>query len=151
MKPAPGKAPGFNDLLQDPTVQDAIGKAWLKCQVNPAKMVHEEGGIIYYNPITGDVVVVPFTGEFAPAVAPEGTLATTVMSGLAYPGYYIVGQFHTHPWNPFPSDLDVKNLAITGVPSIIIWPNGKNCTTYGPPQRIGGLAPRLPTPAGSWP
>lgn len=53
------------------------------------------------------------------------------------PGFYIVGTFHTHPWNAGPSNADMGTTEQLGVPAFIVSKTGYRF--YGYPKRRGGF------------
>ncbi len=146
--PAGGAGPTADQLIQDPTVQQAMAESYWRSQVNAAGMVHEEAGIILYNPTTGGVLVYLFAGPPVPAGGGSADTPTALPASSIPPGYFVVGFYHTHPFRPFPSPPDWKNTTFMRVPSLILFspPTSKfDFNKYGSPSRIGGLAPRTGT------
>ena len=141
----PGVPPNAQQLLNDPTVQAAIDKSWRESQINPDGSVHEEGGWIYMNPTTGVITVVPTPDGPTVPYGQDGS--TNHGNPPVVPGSVVVGIYHTHPYNAFPSGYDpdkpilgggdAGTTPITGVPSLIIHKTGY--TSYGLPTRRGGL------------
>ena len=138
-----GSAPTGWQLLNHPKVRTAICAAWAKSQKNPPGFVHEEGGWIYMDP-DGNITVVPTPS--GPKV-PWGEDGSTNHGHPPWvSGAYLVGTFHTHPYNWFPSPPDWGIEDVTSVPNIIIHKSGY--CVYGWPTRRGGLggSPGFPWP-----
>lgn len=138
----PTRPPTPDELLNDPTVQQALEQAWLDSQPNDPANRHEEGGWIFMDTTAGRITVVR---------APAGAQASiNVNNPPAVAGSVIVGTFHTHPnptsegWDPGPSDADTRNANRRGVPTLIRADDGTHTT--GPNSRRGGLGggPRFP-------
>lgn len=143
--PAGGAGPSHDQLIQDPTVQQAMAESYWRSQVNAPGMVHEEAGIILYNPTTGGVLVYLYAGAPVPATSGAADTVTALPASSIPPGYFVVGFYHTHPFRPVPSPPDWKNTMDMKVPSFILFspPTPKfDFNKYGSSSRIGGLAPR---------
>jgi hypothetical protein len=129
------QAPTVSELLSNPTVLQALDNAWEDSKPNDPAFRHEEGGWVYMDLTTGQLLV---------QRAPAGTRSSI---NLNHPpmiqGAEIVAKFHTHPnptakgWNPGPSAADRANAIRHGVPSLIRADNGIHST--GPESRRGGL------------
>ena len=151
-------------MIGDPTVQAALASAWAAS--NPAIVpsggpvppgVHEEGGFVYQNLITGSLT----TSRVA-----AGSQASLPLNNPKPPANSItVGGFHTHPnvgaaWGPpFPSPADTKWATRNGIPLIFrgAHPLVANVSdgdtgptrlhlagSTGFPGKAGGLAPQAP-------
>jgi hypothetical protein len=132
----PTRPPTAAELLNDPVVLQAIEQAWIDSLANDPAQRHEEGGWIYIDLKTGDLLIkrAPRGGQFAidldnpPAVA----------------GSVVVGIFHTHPnpsaegWTTGPSASDQACDTRDGIPDLIRADDGVHLS--GPPSRRGGLA-----------
>jgi hypothetical protein len=130
------QAPTAPELLNHPTVQQAIDQAWAdSLPADPARR-HEEGGWIYMDVTTGQITV--------RRAASGGQAAVDLSHPPAIPGSVVVSKFHTHPnptaegWNPGPSEADMRVDAVHGVPDLIRADNGVYVS--GPSSRRGGLA-----------
>jgi hypothetical protein len=128
-------APTITTLLGDAIVLKALEEAWTDSQADDAARRHEEGGWIYMDLATGQLLV---------QRAQPGTRATIDLNQPpTVQGATVVAKFHTHPnpsaegWDPGPSAADHKNAARHGVPSLIRADDGIHAT--GPPSRRGGL------------
>jgi hypothetical protein len=132
------------ELLQDPTVHQALEQAWSNSLSNDPIKRHEEGGWIYMDAATGQISV-----ECAP---PGLASAINLNNPPTRPGAVIVGKFHTHPnpkaegWNTGPSQEDLIVDGLHGVPDLIRAEDGVHFS--GPESRRGGLAggPGYPPP-----
>jgi hypothetical protein len=135
-------APTIIELLNDMTVLKALEDAWADSKADDAAQRHEEGGWIYMDLATGQLLA---------QRAPAGGPATI---NLNHPPIIadatVVAKFHTHPnpisegWQPGPSAADKKSAARHGVPSLIRAEDGTHFT--GPPSRRGGLGNGLGYP-----
>jgi hypothetical protein len=118
-------APGPGALLGDPNVQSALAAAWAasNAAITPAPPapgppgVHEEGGYIYLNLITGNITT---------SAAAPGAQASLPLNDPDPPEHSItVGGFHTHPnvgpaWGaPFASPADANWAARNGIPLLL--------------------------------
>jgi hypothetical protein len=129
-------APTITELLNNPTVQQALEQAWVdSLPADPAQR-HEEGGWVYMDITTGVIQV---------RRAPAGNRAILDLNTpLVVPGSVVVATFHTHPnpsaegWDPGPSASDTQSAWIIGVPCLIRAEDGTHST--GPQSRRGGLA-----------
>ena len=136
------QAPTSTDLLNEPTVQQALDQAWTdSLPGNPAQR-HEEGGWVYMDTTTGAIAM-------RRALA-GGQTDLDLDSPPLVPGSVVVATFHTHPnpsaegWDPGPSVADTQSAWLLGVPCLIRADDGVHTT--GPTSRRGGLAggPRFP-------
>lgn len=123
------------ELLNDPTVKQAMQDSWNDSNASDPALRHEEGGWIYQNPTTGAITT---------RRASAGAQASLDLNNPPeVPGSVVVGKFHTHPnptsegWNPGPSRADTRNAIRHGVPSLIQADDGSHST--GPDSRRGGL------------
>jgi len=134
-------APSGDDLWNDPWVQGKILQAWndsfwdMSNPNNPVKWPEpkEQGGWIYATP----------DGRIGVMRAPSGGATDiNLQNPPTYPGWYLVGKFHTHP-NPGdligPSPDDNRLGKQNGVPSIIITFDGQHFFADGPDRRIRGF------------
>jgi hypothetical protein len=130
------QAPTAEDLLNERAVQQALEQAWLDSLPDDPAQRHEEGGWIYTDTATGDVLV-----RRAPA---GGQTTLDLSSPPVVPGAVAVATFHTHPnpsaegWQPGPSAADTQSAWFFGVPCLIRADDGIHTT--GPSSRRGGLA-----------
>jgi hypothetical protein len=129
------KAPTIADLLNDPTVGQALELAWLDSQSADPAQRHEEGGWVYLDTTTGTISV---------RRASAGAQATLDLgTPIVVPGMMVVATFHTHPnpssegWEPGPSTADTQSAWLFGVPCLIRADHGIHTT--GPNSRRGGL------------
>jgi hypothetical protein len=130
------QAPTASELLHDPTVREALERAWIdSLPADPARR-HEEGGWIYMDLTSGAISV---------ARTPSGAQAMLdVTNPPVVPGSTVVATFHTHPnptaegWDPRPSVADTRSAWLLGVPCVIRTDAG--VYTAGPESRRGGLA-----------
>ena len=116
-------------------VQAAFAAAWADSLPDDAVLRHEEGGFIYANPNTRDVIV--------RRVPPGSRWLLDLSSPLEVAGYHVVATYHTHPnpiaegGDPEPSPDDRFWADDSGVPWFVISEAG---TCYvGPSSRVGGL------------
>jgi hypothetical protein len=130
------QAPTTTQLLNDPTVQQALEDAWVDSLAGDPVHRHEEGGWIFMDTTTGTL-----TATRAPA---GGLAVLDVTSPPHVPGAVVVATYHTHPnptadgWDPGPSPADTQSAWILGVPCLIRADDGVHAT--GPDSRRGGLA-----------
>jgi len=132
----PTRAPTFDELRNHPTVQLALDAAWTDSNADDPATRHEEGGWIYMNVTTGEIVV---------RRAPAGHQSELNLDNPAHlHGCVVVGVFHTHPnpsadgWDPGPSDADRIADERDGVPDLIRADNGIHHS--GPDSRRGGMS-----------
>jgi hypothetical protein len=130
------QAPTTAQLLNDPTVRQALEDAWAASLADDPARRHEEGGWIFMDTTTGTLKALR---------APAGDRAVLDLNvPPAVPGCIMVATFHTHPhpraegWNPGPSAADEQSAQILGVPCLIRAEDGIHTT--GPDSRRGGLA-----------
>jgi hypothetical protein len=128
-------APTAADLLNELVVQQALGQAWTDSLAGDPIQRHEEGGWIYVNMTTGEVVA---------RRAPAGLQTTLDLSAPPLiPDAVVVATFHTDPnpsadgWDSGPSAADTQSAWLFGVPCLIRADDGIHMT--GPPSRRGGL------------
>src|SRR5260370_39318303 len=129
------QAPTASDLLNELVVQKALQQAWTDSHPGDPGLRHEEGGWIYANTTTGDVLV---------RQASAGVRASLNLNAPpTVPGAVVVATFHTHPnpsaegWDPGPSAADTQSAWLLGVPCLIQADDGIHTT--GPVSRRGGL------------
>jgi len=83
------RAPTATELLNHPTVRQAIEDAWKDSLPRDANRRHEEGGWIYLDTTKGEIIVrraaAGFQAELSLDNPPE------------IPGAFVVGVFHTPP------------------------------------------------------
>jgi hypothetical protein len=123
------------ELEANPVVRAAFAAAWADSMVDDPVLRHEEGGLIYVHPTSGDVTTrrVPPGGER--------------YLDLSYPpqvsGSFMVATFHTHPvliadgGDPDPSPADLRLATDSGVPWFIVTELG--VLVVGPDSRVGGF------------
>jgi RHS repeat-associated protein len=126
--------PTAKELIDHPAVKQAMNQAWAESNADDQQLRHEEGGFMFWDPKTGAIAVVR---------APRGG---THEIDLLHPPEYndkdgkrwaLVGNFHTHPFNPHPSAVDEFHAAQSGYPWIIKHYN--KVTPFGPNRRGGRL------------
>ncbi len=138
----PTRAPTATELLNDPTVQQALEQAWTDSLPDDPAQRHEEGGWIYMD--TGNAQL------SIQRAHPGARLSIDLKSPPAIAGSVVVGKFHTHPnptaegWAPGPSRLDQLVDARHGVPDLIRADDGVHFS--GPQSRRGGLGVGLGYP-----
>ena len=122
-------------LLNELVVQQPLEQAWEDSLSDDPVHRHEEGGWIYLDSPTGDVMV---------RRAPAGTQSTLDLSiPPVVRGAKVIATFHTHPnpsaegWEPGPSAEDTQSAWLFGVPCLIRADDGTHTT--GPASRRGGL------------
>jgi hypothetical protein len=129
------RAPTATELLTHPAVRQALEEAWTDSLPEDAQRRHEEGGWIYLDLTTGEILV---------RRAPAGFQAELSLDNPPeVAGAVVVGVFHTHPnptaegWQGGPSEADRRADERDGVPDLIRADDG----TYvsGPESRRGGL------------
>src|SRR5437868_15274381 len=98
------EAPSASELEANPVVQAAFAAAWADSFPDDPAMRHEEGGFVYINPDTADVIV---------RRVPPGDLRSLDLSSPPdVTGYFVVATYHTHPrliadgGDPDPSNED---------------------------------------------
>lgn len=84
-------APSARELLDRPEVQQALEVAWVDSNSETPERRHEEGGRIFMNVTTGEIMV------RRAARGAESWIDLNDPPSLA--GCVVVGKFHTHP-NP---------------------------------------------------
>jgi hypothetical protein len=131
----PPDAPNSTELQASPVVQAAFTAAWADSFPDDPKLRHEEGGYIYINPTTGDILV--------RRALPGGRRMLDLDSPPDVPGCYLVATYHTHPnpiaegHDPDPSPDDIRWAFDTGVPWFVVTEIG--VFVVGPDRRAGGL------------
>lgn len=135
MTQLPTRAPTATELLGIPVVQQELDRAWIDSQAEDPVHRHEEGGWIYMDILTGQIVV---------RRAPAGIQAIVVLDNPPLvAGSVVVGIFHTHPnpsaagWYTGPSLTDETCDDRDGVPDLIRADDGIHLS--GPKSRRGGL------------
>ena len=129
-------APTAIELLANPVVLQAMEEAWVNSLPGDAARRHEEGGWIYTNTATGELL--------ARRARAGGQAQLDLSNPPAITGCVVVATFHTHPnptaegWNPRPSPEDTQSAWFLGVPCLIRADNGLYQT--GPDARRGGLS-----------
>ena len=128
-------APDVSELLQNSVVTAALESAWTESSPDDPELRHEEGGWIYIDARSGEIIVRRAEGGEQAAI------------DLRHPpvikGAFLIATFHTHPnptrygWEPGPSSGDTRSAWILGVPCIIRGDDG--IYTTGPESRRGGL------------
>lgn len=128
-------APTAAELQANPVVQAAFAAAWADSFAGTPALRHEEGGFIYCNPTTGEIVI---------RRAPPGKRKTLDLSNPPpVSGYYLVATYHTHPnpvadgYDPTPSDDDIREADGSGVPWLVFAEEA--LYVAGPDRRVGGL------------
>ena len=129
------RAPTITELLNFPTVKQALEQAWADSLPDDPALRHEEGGWVYIDAAAGTIAV---------RRAPAGAMAMLDLNDPAVvAGSIIVATFHTHPnpsaegWHSGPSTGDTESAWILGVPCLIRADDGIHST--GPNPRRGGL------------
>jgi hypothetical protein len=131
----PTRPPTSAELLNDPTVQQALEQAWIDSQPNDPAARHEEGGWIYMDTTTGRITI--------RRSIPGGKAELDLGAPPVIHGSIIVGIFHTHPnpmsegWDPGPSKDDRLVHDRLGLPGLIRADDGVH--TVGPVSRRSGL------------
>lgn len=128
-------APTASELQTNPVVQAAFAAAWADSFPDDPALRHEEGGYIYMNPTTGEVVT--------RRAKPGHRNVIDLSSPPHLPGFYLVGTYHTHPnppvdgYDPTPSDDDIREAEGSGVPWLVFAEEA--VYVAGPYQRVGGF------------
>jgi len=128
-------APTAAQLLNHPTVRQALDDAWKDSCPHDPQLRHEEGGWIYLDLSTGEIQ----TRRAGAGLQAELNLD----SPPAVTGAVVVGVFHTHPnptaggWYGGPSEADRLADERDGVPDLIRADDGIHLS--GPESRRGGL------------
>lgn len=137
------RAPSVAELLNHSSVRQALEQAWSDSLPSDPDRRHEEGGWIYMESTSGDVVV---------RRAEAGGQATLDLSDPPIvPNCMVVATFHTHPnpssdgWESGPSADDTESAWFFGVPCLIRSDDGIHTT--GPDSRRGGLTGNAGYPA----
>jgi hypothetical protein len=134
--PSPTRPPTADELLADPAVQQALDDAWRDSLSPDPVQRHEEGGWIYLDLVTGQLVTFRALRGIADAI--------DLSSPPTVSGLIVVGKFHTHPnptsegWQSGPSAVDQAIDALHGVPDLIRAEDGTHVSD--PDSRRGGLA-----------
>lgn len=122
--------------MADPVVQAALQQAWADSLPADPGLRHEEGGWVYADAGTGQLIV------RRAAAGAQHTIDLTNPPLMA--GAFVVATFHTHPnptaegWSGGPSIQDEVSANLLGVPCIIRADDGDYRT--GPERRRGGLS-----------
>src|SRR5262245_4976548 len=130
------QAPTISDLLNDPTILQALEDAWADSETTDPARRHEEGGWVYIETSSGAVSIRRASGGAAASV---DLTAPPVVAGSL-----VVATFHTHPnpiadgWDPGPSQQDTQSALSLVVHCLIRAEDGIHTT--GPTSRRGGLA-----------
>ncbi|MFO0805226.1 MAG: hypothetical protein U0791_19145 [Gemmataceae bacterium] len=129
-------APSAEELKEHPVVKAAFAAAWADSFPDDSALRHEEGGFIYANPTTGEIIV---------RRAPPGLMRLLDLTHPpSVPGAFLVATYHTHPnpialgWNPDPSDDDRELAEGSGLPWFVISELGVDFA--GPSRRVNGLS-----------
>lgn len=128
-------APSADELKEHPVVKAAFEAAWADSFPDDSALRHEEGGFIYANPATGEIIV--------RRVPPGGHDFLNLSFPPAIGGAFLVATYHTHPrliadgGDPDPSPADMKNANATRIPWMIVTELG--VIWVGPERREGGL------------
>ena len=128
-------APTVDELLKNNLVQEALEQAWLDSLSDDPTRRHEEGGWVYANLLTGEVLI-----QRAPAGAAS---AMDLNHPPTIAACAVVATFHTHPhpsaegWLAEPSAGDIRLAMAQGVPCFIRAEDGIHVT--GPETRRGGM------------
>ena len=135
-------APTADELRVHPVVIAAFEAAWADSFPDNPALRHEEGGYVYRNPTTGEVVI--------RRALPGTRLALSLNSPPLVAGAFLVATYHTHPNpisegnDPDPSKDDRYWADDCGVPWFVVSELG--VVSVGPTRRIGGMTgnPRYP-------
>jgi hypothetical protein len=129
------QAPTVTELLNHPTIQQALEQAWVDSLPADPVRRHEEGGWIYLDTATGEMAV--------RRAGSGGQAMIDLTQPPVIAGSVVVGKLHTHPnptaegWNPGPSEADRRTDALHGVPDLIRADDRIHVS--GPESRRGGL------------
>lgn len=129
-------APTADELRVHPVVVAAFAAAWADSFPDDLALRHEEGGYIYCNPTTGDVIV--------RRALPGGVDYIDLSFPPSVAGAFLVATYHTHPVRPHgpilaePSPDDRELASESGIPWFVISHEGVFVT--GPNRRVGGLS-----------
>ena len=128
-------APSATELQKHPVVQAAFAAAWADSFPDDPSLRHEEGGFIYANATTGEIIVRRVLPGESDAI------------DLSYPplvaGAFLIATYHTHPhppdrvWTAEPSPTDRRLAQQSGVPWFVVSHVGT--FVAGPERRAGGL------------
>jgi hypothetical protein len=128
-------APTADELRVHPVVVAAFAAAWADSFPDDRVLRHEEGGYIYFNPTTGEVLV---------RRALPGTWGSLNLNNPpVVRDAFLVATYHTHPhpisegFDPDPSSSDIYWADDSGVPWLIVSELG--VVFVGPSRRSGGL------------
>jgi proteasome lid subunit RPN8/RPN11 len=130
------RAPTASELLNHPTVCLAMDEAWKDSLPLDATRRHEEGGWIYMDTSTGEILVRRAAAGFQAELNLDDPPETQ--------GAVVVGVFHTHPnptsegWYGGPSEADRRADERDGIPDLIRADNGTFVS--GPDSRRGDLS-----------
>lgn len=130
------EAPSAEELKEHPVVKAAFAAAWADSFPDDSALRHEEGGFIYANPTTGEIMV--------RRAMPGGKRLLDLTHAPVVSGAFLVATYHTHPnpialgWNPEPSDDDRDLADGSGVPWFVV--SEIRVEHAGPSRRVGGLS-----------
>jgi hypothetical protein len=106
------------DWYKNPYIKGKIDGAWNKSWEGGP---HEEGGWIFYNPVTKQFDWQPWpSGKPADPVSEQFHMDPPVPKPPA--GYCVVGSFHTHPTHGNLSPGDKHHVNHTRVPVVVLYP-----------------------------
>lgn len=129
-------APSAEELKEHPVVKAAFAAAWADSFPDDPVLRHEEGGFIYANPATGEIIV--------RRVLPGGWNFIDLRHPPEVSDAFLVATYHTHPrlivdgGDPDPSPEDIHNGKVSRVPWLIVTEVG--VFRVGPERREGGLS-----------
>lgn len=129
-------APTAAELEAHPVVQAAFAAAWADTLPDDVVLRHEEGGYIYINATTGEILT-----RRAP---PGGRDALDLSYPPLMPDCFLVATFQPHPnpsrlgFDPTPSLDDYIEADGSGVPWFVVTDVG--VFVVGPDSRVGGLS-----------
>jgi hypothetical protein len=129
------KAPTAKVLLTNEGVRQTLEEAWSNSLSTESDLRHEEGGWIYFNSRTGDIL----TRRARPGLEASLDLGSPPIVA----DHFVVATFHTHPnpsaegWYPGPSLDDTESAWEFGIPCIIR--SDDDIYITGPESRRGAL------------
>lgn len=129
-------APTTTELLAVPAIQYELEAAWYESLPGDPARRHEEGGWVYFNPLSDEYLV--------RRASAGGQSCLDLSDPPEFSGFYLVATFHTHPnpasegWGTGPSTQDTDSAHLLGVPCMIRAEDDTHTT--GPASRRGGLA-----------
>ncbi len=140
----PGGGPTAAELKKNPVVSGALQAAYADTNAGNPKLAHEEGGWVYMNDKTKQLI--PLRAKPGKAgTGSKGYFEIDLNNPPQIKGYVVVGTFHAHPltinqlapvgrWPRGPSLDDDSVARKQGVPGLVYDPSGTY--TYGPDQRL---------------